>query len=213
MEWISRIADLAKVPTRLVAVLAIASGVLLFLPPLWLARMALAQLREDFAPYAGAVFVVSASLLAVELGIWSYGRVQRQRRRKATETAVQDYMLELDGAEKAVLREFFIAGTRSLRLPLEQPAVASLLNAGVLVQAASSGVRTTVGSVFSLSLSMPAQTLLSPTLVDLGPFVIHTDDGKWDLTEDGKDWLRANRPRFMPELERHFSLFEERRMW
>lgn len=211
MEWIARLADLGKVPTRLFAVLAVASGVLLFLPSLWLERIALTQLREDFAPYVGVVFVLSVSLLAVELGIWCYSKNQLRRRKSLAEAAVIDFMLELDGAEKAVLREFFIAGTRSLRLPLEQPAVASLLNAGVLVQATSSGVRTTVGSVLSLSLSKPAQALLSPTLVDIGHFVIHTDDGEWDLTEDGKDWLRANRPRFMSELERHFSLFEERR--
>ncbi|MBF8221033.1 superinfection exclusion B family protein [Halomonas sp. 328] len=210
MEWISRIADLAKVPTRLVAVLGLASALLLFLPQPWLERLALAQLREDFAPYAGAVFVVSVSLLAVELAIWAYGGVQRRRRSEAAATKVQNFMLELDGAEKAVLREFLIAGTKSLRLPLEQPAVASLLNAGVLVQAASTGVRTTVGSVFSLSLSTAAQGLLSPTLLDLGPFVVHTDDGRWDLTEDGRSWLVANRPRFMRELERHFALFEER---
>ncbi|PXX95914.1 super-infection exclusion protein B [Halomonas sp. LBP4] len=212
MEWISRIADLAKVPTRLVAVLVFASGLLLFLPLPWLERLALAQLREDFAPYAGIIFVVSISLLAVEVGIWSYGKARSHHRRKAAETAVQDFMLQLDGAEKAVLREFFIAGAKSLRLPLEQPAVASLLNAGVLVRAASSGIRTTVGSVFSVSLSNPTQELLSPTLVDLGPFVVHTDDGKWDLTEDGRAWLMANRPHFMGELERHFALFEER-MW
>lgn len=208
MEWITRLADLGKVPTRLFAVLAIASGLVLFLPSHWLERIALAKFLEDFAPYVGAIFVLSASLLVVEVGVWSCRKIQRQRRKSTAEAVVVDSLLELDRSEKAVLREFFISATKSLRLPLEQPAVASLLNAGVLVRAASSGVRTTVGSVFSLSLSKPAQKLLSPTLLDLGPFVIHTDDGEWDLTEDGRRWLMKNRPRFMRELERHFSLSE-----
>ena len=210
MEWLSRITDLAKVPTRFFAVLAIASGLLIFLPLSWLSQMSITQIREGYAPYIGAAFVLSISLLVVELGIWFYGRNQRERQKKTAESAVQNSMLELDGAEKTVLREFFIKSTKSLRLPIDQPAVASLLNTGVLVHATSSGVRTTVGSVFSLSLSKPAQALLSPTLLDLGPFIIHTDDGKWGLTEEGENWLMANRPRFILELERHFSRLEER---
>lgn len=208
MEWIARLVDLSKVPTRLIAVLAITSGLILLLPSSWLEQIALDQFRKEFAPYLGAALVLSVAILLIELGIWCYCKWQEQRSIKSAEEAVRDSMQALDRAEKAVLREFCISATRSLRLPIEQPAVASLLNSGVLVRATSAGVRTTVGSVFSLTLSETAEALLSPTLLDLGPFLTHTDDGKWDVTDEGAEWLRDNRPRFMPELERHFSIRE-----
>ena len=205
--------DLAKIPTRLFAVVALASGFMLFLPEMALERLGAAELRSEYTGYLGIAFLISVSLLAVEVVLWTFKVVQKRARRNNFEKAIANAMLKLDGSEKAVLREFFIAGTKTLRLPLEQPPVASLRKSGIVRCSAESGVRTTVGTVFALSLSEPAQRLLAPQLVGLGEFVIHTDEGMWDLTQEGKEWLRDNRPHFMPELEHHFSLFEERVPW
>ena len=213
MEWLSRIVDLAKIPTRLFAVVVVASGLVLFLPQKAVQRIGVVELRADYTGYLGIAFIVSVSLLAVEVVLWAVRKAQKRARRGAAERAVEDAMLNLDGTEKAVLREFLIAGSKTLRLPLEQAPVASLRKSGIVRCSAEAGVRTTVGTVFALSLSAPAQRLLSPDIVDLGQFLIHTEDGMWDLTEEGKEWLRNNRPHFMPELEHHFSVFEKRLPW
>lgn len=213
MEWLSRIADLARIPTRFFAVVAVASGLVLLLPGNALEPLGIAEFRADYTGYLGIAFLVSVSLLAVEVVLWAVRAAQKRARRRAAERTVEDAMLNLDGSEKAVLREFFIAGAKTLRLPLEQAPVASLRKSGIVHCSAEAGVRTAVGKVFALSLSEPAQRLLSPELVDLGEFVIHTDQGMWDLTQEGKEWLRDNRPHFMPELEHHFSVFEERMPW
>lgn len=203
MEWISRLADLAKVQTRLISVVTLASAAFLFLPSTWLDAMSLSKLKEDYGLYIGIAFVLSGARLLVEFGIWIIRKLQRQRSKQAAESSIQNYMLELDAAEKAVLREFYIADAKSIRLPLEQPEVASLVRNGVLFQVSAHGMRTTVGSAYPFSVSQPANVLLHPTIAGVDPSLIESEGDEWDFNDDGYAWLHQNRPRFMIELDRH----------
>lgn len=210
MEWLSRIVDLSKIPTKFIGSVAVVCAIVLLLPEPALEKAALLQLRKDFGQYFGLGLLVSSSILLIEFGTWVYLRVRAHYAGRWVKKHIRDYLEGLDVSEKAVLREFFLASARTIKLPIEQPAVSSLMNAGVLEQSAVLGSRTTVGSVFSVSLSDEADAHLSPELVDIEQFVLHTDDGKWYLNEEGQQWVLNNRPSFMRELQRHLAVMEGR---
>lgn len=210
MEWISKLFDLAKVPTKFIGAVASVCAFVLLLPASSLESLALLKVREDFGPYFGFGLLISASILLVELGIWLFGSARSHYSGRRLKKHIREYMNGVDASEKSVLREFFLAGARTIKLPIEQPAVSSLLNAGVLEQASSLGSRTTVGSVFSVSLSEEAEANLTPALVDIDHFLLHTEDGKWYLNDEGQEWVSENRPSFMRELHRHVALMEGR---
>lgn len=210
MEWISRIADLAKVPTKFVAAVALFTSLVMFSPAPVLENLSLLHLREQYGAYFGVAFLISFATLIIEAAVWIYHRVRRAILNRKLRESVKHRLGNLDQSEKAVLREFFIAASRTIKLPVEQPAVSALLNAGVLEQATGLGSRTTVGSVFSLSLSDEADKQASPSVLDIQEFVFHTDDGKWGLNDEGQRWVMENRPSFMRELDRHLALMEGR---
>lgn len=212
MEWLSKIVDLAKVPTKFIGSVAVVCAIVFLLPASALERVALLQVREDFGQYFGLGLLISSSVLLIELGIWVYRIVRAHYAGRRLKQHIREYLKGLDVSEKAVLREFFLASARTIKLPIEQPAVSSLMNADVLEQSASLGSRTTVGSIFSVSLSDEAEANLNPELVDIAQFVLHTDDGKWYLNEEGQQWVLNNRPSFMHELQRHLAVME-RRFW
>lgn len=205
MDWIARLADLAKVQMRLISVVAIATGACLFLPSTWLDAMSLSKLKEDYGLYIGIAFVLSVARLLVECVMWCVRKLQKKRSKLATESAIKNYMLQLDTAEKALLREFYIADAKSIRLPLEQPEVASLIRNGVLFQVSAHGMRTTVGSTYAFSVTQPANELLSPAIVGVDPSLIEEDGDEWDFNEDGYVWMMKNRPQYMIELDRHVN--------
>lgn len=210
MDWLSKIVDLAKIPTKFIGSVAVVCAIVLLLPEPALEKVALLQVREDFGQYFSLGLLISSSILLIELGIWGYRSVRAHYAGRSLKQHIRDYLQGLDVSEKAVLREFFLASARTIKLPIEQPSVSSLMNAGVLEQSAALGARTTVGSVFSVSLSDEAETHLNPELVDIDQFVLHTDEGKWYLNEEGQQWVMNNRPSFMHELQRHLAVMEGR---
>lgn len=210
MEWLSKIVDLAKIPTKFIGSVAVVCAIVLLLPEPALEKVALLQVREDFGQYFGLGLLISSSILLIELGILVYRRVRAHYAGRWLKQHIREYLNGLDVSEKAVLREFFLASARTIKLPIEQPAVSSLMNAGVLEQSSTLGSRTTVGSIFSVSLSDETEAHLNPELVDIDQFVLHTDDGKWYLNEEGQQWVLNNRPSFMHELQRHLAVMEGR---
>jgi hypothetical protein len=210
MEWLSKIVDLSKIPTKFIGSVAVVCAIVLLLPEPALEKVALLQLREDFGQYFGLGLLISSSILLIELGIWVYRSVRAHYASRLLKQHIREYLKGLDVLEKAVLREFFLASARTIKLPIEQPAVSSLMNAGVLEQSTALGSRAAVGSIFSVSLSGETEAHLSPELVDIDQFVLRTDDGRWYLNEEGQQWVLNNRPNFMRELERHLAVMEGR---
>jgi hypothetical protein len=210
MEWLSKIVDLSKIPTKFIGSVAVVCDIVLLLPEPALEKVALLQLREDFGQYFGLGLLISSSILLIELGIWVYRSVRAHYASRLLKQHIREYLKGLDVLEKAVLREFFLASARTIKLPIEQPAVSSLMNAGVLEQSTALGSRAAVGSIFSVSLSGETEAHLSPELVDIDQFVLRTDDGRWYLNEEGQQWVLNNRPNFMRELERHLAVMEGR---
>lgn len=210
MEWMSRIFDLSKIPTKFVGAIALLTFLVTYLPERFLESLNLLSFKEDYGSYFGLAFLVSLAVLSVEFIVWVFFLFRRAAIKRSVARSVRDRLRDLDQSEKAVLREFIIASSRTIKLPIEQPAVSSLINAGVLEQAAVIGSRTMVGSVFSLTLSDEANKELSLDFLDLEGLYLNISGGGLRIKEEGWKWVMENRPSFMRELDKHQSLMEGR---
>jgi hypothetical protein len=92
-----------------------------------------------------------------------------------------------------VLREFFIQGKHVIELPVDHPTVAGLLQKGIVSLSGHQGYRGSAGSIFPVRLAKSARMLLAPVYVDLP-----TNPTDAELEE-----IRAERPNFLREIQRH----------
>jgi hypothetical protein len=84
----------------------IASPALLFIPDSLVGQLGLEEIRHTYRTYAGVVFVVSASLLAVNIISFIVQVALRPWRDRQFDRAVYRTLSELTQAEKDFLREF-----------------------------------------------------------------------------------------------------------
>jgi hypothetical protein len=108
----------------------------------------------------------------------------------------------LDRHEKAVLREFFIQGQNTLRLPIDHPTVAGMRTRGILEIVGSHGEGSLAGLLFPVKLADDIRGQLTAAMVDLP---------EGEPSKEQVEWVVTNRPDFIPEIERHIDLFH--RSW
>jgi hypothetical protein len=117
---------------------------------------------------------------------------------------------QLDTAESSVIREFYFDGASTIKLPINNPAVAELLRQGVVEQVGSLGEQSMVGILLPLRLSKLVRERISPKHLGLSPFLIENPNSDWKITDEGISWVRNNRPSFMHEIYRRQALLEGR---
>jgi hypothetical protein len=134
MDLIGRIIDALKTfysPAFKVACF-ITSGILLFLNQ-YLSFLYLNQIISDYKPVIGIIFVFSCVSVIVDCGFhlfekankYIYSELWKKRR-------IKKYIVLLNNSEMAILREFFIQGKDDIKLPINNPDVAGLIDKGIL---------------------------------------------------------------------------------
>jgi hypothetical protein len=196
MELLSRLFDITKLPSKFFAWAVGLTGLFLFLPSDYLARLHLSELPKEYKGYAGVVFVGALSFLLINFVLWCWGGIKRSFKRRAAKRRAVEAVSNLDPAEQRVLREFMLQGRDVIELPLDHPTVAGLTRKGVLVLAGSQGYRSLAGSVFPVTLTESAKDLLTPDHVDLP-----SQPSPQDIER-----VRAERPNFMRDIARHDEL-------
>jgi len=198
MEFLSKIIEFLKLPKRYVWVVALVSGLLLFLPEGFLARIHVEKFAHDFGSYIGLTFLVSTLILAVELVLLAWRSLRgRKTHRERKERALAG-LGRLDAQERAVLREFWIQGKNTIQLPVDQPTVVGLLDKGILETVGRLGERSTAGLLFPAKLSEAVDAHLTTSLVGL-PL--------GEPTEEEKVAILQSRPDFVGEIEEHNDVF------
>jgi hypothetical protein len=198
MEWVSKLFDKLfdahKLPITIVIVLAMGSGGLLFLPPGYVAKLRLDALLVAQGQWIGLTFLVSSSLLFVKAVTWIWKMLRRWMLRGKIRKAIK----QLDHAQKAVLREFFLQEQHVIELPIDHPNVVGLLKSGILETQMNSGMQSTVGILVPCRASDYAAKLLKPS--ELG----------WTVgrpSQSDLERLMQMRPPFARELDRHNHMF------
>ena len=207
MEWISRIPDLLKLPAKYFALAALVTGAILFLPDNVIRQLRVEAVPQKFGFWLGLVFLVCSSLVLVNVFSWVADQVRVRRQTAKRKKVIEEHLAKLDVAEKAVLREFFIGGQNTIRLPLDHPVVAGLISRGVIRPVGSFGERSLAGMLFSFTISEGAEELITPEVLGIASYLIDHPDGKWMVNDEGIQWITDNRPVFVAEIERHQSRF------
>lgn len=202
MEWFAKAIEFLKLPLKYIWGVAIAAGLLLFLPASALERLRVAQFTKDYGSYIGVVFVVSLVLAGVHTVVAVSHFFSRKRRVHKFKTLRTEALHNLDPQEKAVLREFFVQEQNTIRLPIDHPTVAGMRTKGILLRVGQHGEGSLAGILFPLKMADDIRGQLTASMIDLP---------EGEPSKEQIDWVVANRPDFIPEIERHVDLFH--RSW
>jgi hypothetical protein len=152
-KLVERIFDFNKIPTKLMLLLWIMSGVMLFFPAAFLTKLNLTEFNAEYGKFVGVTFLFTTGFLVVTIvtsiqNSIKSGNVFRRRKEEIIHT-VQN----LDEHEKAVLREFSINGSSTLQLPIDNATVNGLHSKGIIYQVSNTGFVYFHGSYFPFSIT------------------------------------------------------------
>nr|WP_255709981.1 super-infection exclusion protein B [Pontibacter harenae] len=155
-------------PTKIFLLLAVITGFLLFAKEAQLQALNLAPILETYGTYVGSLFLFSAGVIVVNFVIWLIKAIRNSFKVKQLKKDLQKEIKRLDAKEKAVMREFSINGQSSLKMPIDDPVVAGLLNKQILEINSQIGESTfIVGMFFPMSVNKYAAEMLTIGDVDL----------------------------------------------
>ncbi|WP_426330130.1 super-infection exclusion protein B [Pedobacter sp. R-06] len=190
MEWI-KIFQIGKIPIRIVLLISITSGLLLFLPKPFLQTLQLDPFIKEYGRYIGIAFVASAGFLLLGIAGWCLQQLGRWWQTIRFSKAIKRNLMSLDNQEKSVLREFIFTDSSTLPLPMQNATVAGLVNKRILYQIGNYGGLTFRDITFNYGISSTAKRKL--TLEMIGA----PGNPSGQFSEEDKIWLRNNRPSFM----------------
>jgi len=196
-DWIPKILDILKLPAKLIAVLCIVSGLLLFLNDEWLQKLHVEKIESEYGIFIGVTFLVSSALLILEVTIWAWNKIRIVWLKKKLSQTAFEALQNLDTKEISVLREFYIQAQSTLQLPMSHALVASLIDKGILEQVGSLGEHSLIGPLISLKTADEVKPYITYELLDLP---------NGEPTEEEIQWVRNNRPEFMAGLDRRNDL-------
>ncbi|MCK5607444.1 superinfection exclusion B family protein [Candidatus Pacearchaeota archaeon] len=198
MEWISKIIEAAKLPTKFILSIFLVAVALLFLPQELLSNLHLKEFIDKYGLYIGITALGSGTLLFMEILIHIWKTAQNKINHRKIKKAAFERVQKLDSAEKAVLREFFLQGQNTIKLPMDHPIVAGLLSSGILRMVGSHGRMSLAGMLFSMQISDFIREHLTYELLELP---------QSQATQTEIEFLRNNRPSFMSSIQEEESIF------
>jgi hypothetical protein len=209
MEWFSKIAVLTKLPLKFFAVAALVSGALMYLPQPTIEKFHLVLVMEKYGAYISILFLSCCALFGIEICINVYQHIAKVHTTRKSNSKAKEKIKNLDSKEASIIREFILNGT-TIKLPVDNPAVAELIDQGVLEQVGVLGERSIVGMLFSLRLNEQVRDHLTPDQIGLTTFVVDNSENNLILTEEGMEWVRSNRPTFIHKIEERRAMSERR---
>jgi hypothetical protein len=190
VEWIAKIAELVKLPTKTIAAVALVTGALLAAPHVQLDWLHLSDFVSKFGPYIGAAFVGASALLTVEFFSWAAGVIKEKRNKsRASERTLKSLQL-LDHAERAVLREFLIRGQNTLNMFVTEPVVAGLMEKGILEEVGVYMQQSYDGVARPLAVAHQLREKLTPEFLGL-PAGAPTEEERLQIIEQRPSFVRA----------------------
>lgn len=203
MDWLNRITDVFKLPTRYVALLSLVSGAMLFSPQSILDKLHLSSIPSPYGAIVGIVFLVSTGVVIVNTSTAIASALRRRGALARRQSKVAEALGNLDPIEQAILREFILGGCSTLKIPMDNPAVVGLTTAGILERTGVYGNFSLDGMMFPFRITSIARDLITPEVLGLAEFTIPTENGKMTLTQEGFEWVDERRPEFaIPRRER-----------
>jgi len=198
MDWLSGVLNAIKLPVKIICVIALFTLMLLIMPTKILTLLSLNLFTTQYKQYISLVFIGSVAYLLVNIisyivSILRYNnRTNSKKIRKIIDTKIES----LDPHEKAVLREFFIQAKNTIKLLMDNPIVAGLLENHIIEQVGKMGQNTLFGLLINFKISDYAYTKITPQLIEVPDR---------EPTEIERREIISKRPEFMKKL----SMFSE----
>ncbi|MBR7631185.1 MAG: superinfection exclusion B family protein [Aeromonas popoffii] len=166
-RWIQHFYQLNRLNWLMVWLLLCCSIILLF--PAGLMKGAVSQWATLHAAWLGVGMLIAISYFCSQgfLIAWEWACDEWQSRRQQDQLA--QMIAFLDFNEKAVLREFVLQRKSVINLPITEPAVKNLMDAGVLTYAYGKPVREKEdeNQIRALMIALPARPLLTYKVLGL----------------------------------------------
>ncbi|TMN21881.1 superinfection exclusion B family protein [Lentibacillus cibarius] len=114
----NNIVNILKLPPTIMSGLAIASGLLLFLPDHIIDKLYMTDLKEEYGLLIGGVFIISVSILVSYIGVSVskaiYSKIINEKRVKLRKKQLK----KLNNEEKELLKYFMDQPDKTLKLPM-----------------------------------------------------------------------------------------------
>ena len=166
-RWIQHFYQLNRLNWLMVWLLLCCSIILLF--PVGLMKGAVSQWAADHAAWLGVGMLIAISYFCSQgfLIAWEWACEEWQARRQQDQLAQMIGFLDFN--EKAVLREFVLQRKSVINLPITEPAVKNLMDAGVLTYAYGKPTREKddENQIRALMIALPARPLLTYKVLGL----------------------------------------------
>ncbi|MGY4001809.1 superinfection exclusion B family protein [Aeromonas sanarellii] len=166
-RWIQHFYQLNRLNWLMVWLLLCCSIILLF--PAGLMKGAVSQWATAHAAWLGVGMLIATSYFCSQgfLIAWEWACDEWQSRRQQDQLAQMIGFLDFN--EKAVLREFVLQRKSVINLPITEPAVKNLMDAGVLTYAYGKPVREKddENQIRALMIALPARPLLTYKVLGL----------------------------------------------
>ena len=142
-------------------------------------------MKEKYGWILGIVFVLATGLVLVNFVIWIFKSIQRKLLLKKWKKKFEMRVRTLDRIEKSILREFILAGQKSVEMPIDNPSVSGLLDKNILVMNRQFGNSSIMNGMWtSLSINESVMEILEPSDLDLSE----------PPTEQEIEFAKNNRP-------------------
>ncbi|HDN9022650.1 TPA: superinfection exclusion B family protein [Aeromonas veronii] len=166
-RWIQHFYQLNRLNWLMVWLLLCCSIILLF--PAGLMKGAVSQWAADHAAWLGVGMLIAISYFCSQgfLIAWEWACEEWQARCQQDQLAQMIGFLDFN--EKAVLREFVLQRKSVINLPITEPAVKNLMDAGVLTYAYGKPTREKddENQIRALMIALPARPLLTYKVLGL----------------------------------------------
>jgi len=199
MEWITKLFDLKKIPTKFIFFVWFVSIFLINLPKETIEKLGITEFQKDFGKYFGIALIASTGLLIMIFFNWIYEKANNQRLTAKYKKQIKNSILDLDHHEKAILREYYIQGKNTLKIPIDEPTISGLLDKRILYSVGNYGEMSIVGMLFNCSISKIARE-------NLNNFVLELPNG--EPSKSDIERIKKSRPEWVIKLESNRSLFD-----
>ena len=192
MSIFEKLMAILKLPCRMIFVIALILGLVLFLPESLLIKLQLTDFISEYGKYVGIVFLISSSYLGVSLVIYLYNIFIQKKHNKTVKKNMVQILNSLSLSEIYLLREFFIQRKDVIMVPYENTEFISLYNKKILLLASDKAV----GYVFGIFVTVT----INPAIKNyITADILKFPEGQ--VTQKEKEEIFGHRPDYLSTLE------------
>lgn len=128
-----------NISIKLLLPIAVLAGCLIFLPNDVKVLLSVDLFAEKYKEYIGPAFLISSVIVTLTFILYIYNGIDHKFRLNKIGKQIRESVKNLTYYEKSLLREFFLLGSDTIPMPLQNATVAGLLNKRIIYQVGAYG--------------------------------------------------------------------------